>query len=232
MSIEIVLLILESVLLLATITLLIYSIREGRQRRDLLMGVSKATKTLSLVEYFLAVIDSMTEAKKEVIGCVTGRRPTGDAMKRVKDIVSVIEKLTSRGVRVKYVLQKFQDRLYVGYLYTRAGAEVKYCSCSLIHSLRFVTIDGGLTVISIPEGVGENEPTRKGYQIPSEGLGTILKDHFYGCWSGDLPFVEYLAEVLEQTGAPIKQLALELGIEVKELERFLAKPSLQSHESQ
>lgn len=232
MSIEIVLLILESVLLVATIILLIYSIREGGKRRDLLVGVSKATKTLSLVEYFLAVIDSMMEAREEVIGCVTGRRPAGDNMKRVKDIVSAIEKLTSRGVQVKYVFQKFQDRLYMGYIYSRAGAEVRYCSCPFIHSLRFVTVDGGLTVISIPEGGGENEPTRKGYQIPSEGLGAILKAHFYGCWSGDLPFTEYLAEVLEQTGAPIKQLALEMGIEVKELEEFLAKSSLQSHGSQ
>ncbi len=232
MSVEIALLILESVLLSATMILLVYSIREGGRRRDLLVGVDKATKTLTRMEYFLTVVDSMTEAKEEVIGCVTGRRPTGDNIKRIKDIVGVIEKLTSRGVRVKYVFQKFQDRLYVGYLYTRAGAEVRYCSCPLIHSLRFVTVDGGLTVISIPEGVGENEPTRKGYQIPSEGLGAILKEHFYGCWSGDAPFAEYLAEVLEQTGAPIKQLALELGIEVKELERFLAKPSLQSHGSQ
>ncbi len=232
MSVETALLILESVLLLATIILLIYSIREGSRRKDLLVGVSKATKTLSLVEYFLAVIDSMTEAKEEVVGCITGRRPTGDGMKRVKDIVSAIEKLTKRGVRVKYVFQKFQDRLYVGYLYTRAGAEVRYCSCPLIHSLRFVTVDGCLTVISLPDDVGENEPTRKGYQIPSEGLGTILKAHFDGCWSGDVPFAEYLAEVHEQTGVPINQLALELGIEVKELEKFLAKPSLQSHGSQ
>src|SRR4030065_1793957 len=134
MTIEIALLILESVLLSATIILLIYSIREGGRRRDLLVGVDKATKTLTLVEYFMAVIDSMTEAKEEVVGCVTGRRPTGDNIKRVKDIISAIEKLTSRGVGVKYVFQKFQDRLYMGYLYTKAGAEVRYCRCPLIHS--------------------------------------------------------------------------------------------------
>jgi hypothetical protein len=49
-----------------------------------------------------------------------------------------------------------------------------------------------LTVISIPEGVGENASSRKGYQIPFDGLGTILKAHFYGCWASDMLFAEYL----------------------------------------
>jgi hypothetical protein len=46
MTIEPLLLILESVLLLATIILLLYSIREGRGRKNLLLEVGKATKIL------------------------------------------------------------------------------------------------------------------------------------------------------------------------------------------
>ena len=75
------LLILESILLAVTIVLLLYSIREGRQRKNLLLEIGKTTKILTRQEYFLTVIDSMMDAKEEIIGCITGRHPTGDARK-------------------------------------------------------------------------------------------------------------------------------------------------------
>jgi hypothetical protein len=65
MTIETVLLILESVLLAVTIILLLYSIREGRDRRNLLLEVGKATKILTRQEYFLTVTDSMMDAGVE-----------------------------------------------------------------------------------------------------------------------------------------------------------------------
>jgi hypothetical protein len=63
MTIETVLLILESVLLAVTIILLLYSIREGRDRRNLLLEVGKATKILTRQEYFLTVTDSRMDAQ-------------------------------------------------------------------------------------------------------------------------------------------------------------------------
>ena len=76
MNLELVLLMMESVLLVVTTTLLVYSIREGHQRNRLMLEVNMATKTLTRLEYFQSVSDAMLEAKKEIFACITGRRPT------------------------------------------------------------------------------------------------------------------------------------------------------------
>ncbi len=107
MTIETVLLLLESVLLVATVTLLLYSIKEGKDRKNLLLEVGKATKILTRQEYFLTVTDSMMDARSEVIGCITGRLPTGDDKKRTKNIIDDIQRLTRDGVRIKYLIPKF-----------------------------------------------------------------------------------------------------------------------------
>jgi len=81
MTLEIGLLALESILLLATIILLVYSIKEGKQRDKLIIEVGKATKILSRQEYFLNVLDSMMDAQEEIRGCITGRMPVGAGRK-------------------------------------------------------------------------------------------------------------------------------------------------------
>ena len=229
MTIETTLLLLESVLLMVTIALLLYSIREGRRRSSFILEVSKATKILTRMEYFLAVTDSVVEAKEEIIGCVTGRRPAGDDEKRVRAIINAVDKAKSRGVRVRYILPKFHDRLYMGYLYVSAGAEVRYASCSMVSSLRYVVVDDRLVVIGIPESVGRKKATRKGHRLPSKALASIMKSHFYSCWQTNVTLEEYVKEALKQTGVSVKRLALELGIEAKEFERIVTKSSPQSH---
>ena len=231
MSIEAVLLLIESVLLVVTVALLIYSIREGRRRNLLILEVGKATRTLTRMEYHLTVTDSMTEAREEIIGYITGRRPSGGDEKMVKAILGAVEKAKSRGVRVKYLLPKFQDRLYMGHLYTTAGAEVKYGASSTVHSLRYVVVDEKLVVIGIPERIGGKEATRKGHRLPSEALASILREHFYSCWQENITFEEYALEVLKQTGASIEHLAHELGMEAKELEGLLAKTPHQAQKT-
>lgn len=62
MTIEKGLLILESILLVATIILLLYNIREGKNRKGLLLEIGRTTKILTRQEYFLMVIDSMMDA--------------------------------------------------------------------------------------------------------------------------------------------------------------------------
>jgi len=222
MTIESVLLTLESVLLLATIILLLYSIREGKQRQNLLMEVGKATKILTRQEYFLAVNDSMMDAHDEIVGFITGRPPSDDDSKRIDDIVHNIEALTARGVKVKYLIPKFHDRLQIGHLYTKAGAEVRYSICALVSNIRYIIIDEDVAVIGIPESVGEKEATRKGYRIPSEGMALILKNNFSGCWEQSSPFEDYVKEIIRQTGAGPKMLEQELHIDEKELERLAA----------
>jgi len=220
MNIERGLLVLESVLLVVTILLLLYSIREGRGRKDLLLEIGKATKILTRQEYFLAVTDSMMDAKVEVIGCITGRLPTAEDKKRTRNIIDGIQRLTRDGVRIKYLMPKFPDRLHMGFMYTRAGADVRYSSSPIVHDIRYMVVDDMSVVFGIPESTGEKEATRKGYRIPSEGLAAILKDHFYTCWEKSMTYEEYLKEVIKQSGATPKLLARELQIDEKELERL------------
>jgi hypothetical protein len=220
MSIETSLLLLESVLLIVTVILLLFSLREGRGRRNLLLEVEKATKVLTRQEYFLTVTDSMMDAKSEVIGFITGRLPTGDDKKRTREIITHIERLTGRGVSVKYLLPKFHDRAHIASLYKKAGADIRLGSCPVVYDLRYIVVDSSLAVIGLPESTGEKEATRKGYRIPSEGLATILKEYFYRCWEKNMSYDEYLREVIKQTGASIKTLASELQIDEEELERL------------
>jgi hypothetical protein len=223
MKIETVLLILESILLAATIILLLYSIREGKERRGLLLEVGKATKILTRQEYFLAVKDSMMDAKDEITGFITGRPPPEDDQKRINDIIHNIERLSAKGVKIRYLMPKFHDRLQVGYIYTQAGAEVRYSACAIANNIRYIIIDDRVAVIGMPECVGEKEATRKGYRIPSEGLASILKEHFFGCWEQSTPYTEYGKEIIRQTGAAPKVLAKELHIDSEELERISAQ---------
>ncbi len=216
MSIEISLLVLESVLLVVTIVLLVFSIREGRHRDKLLVEIVKTAKILTRQEYFLTVNDTMMEAEREVVGCITGRLPRGEDIKRTREVVATIERIVKKGVRVEYLMPRFPDRLHVGYLYTKAGAEVRYSSCLMVHNLRFMIADDRVVIIGIPEVVGEKEATKKGHRIPSEGLAIVLKNYFMNC-EKQIGFADYVKEVLKQTGATPKHLASELQIDEEEL---------------
>jgi hypothetical protein len=220
MTVETVLLVLESVLLVATIILLLYSIKEGRGRKNLLLEVGKITRMLTRQEYFLNVTDSMMDAKVEIAGVITGRFPVEEDEKRIRDIVNNIERSSKDRVKVKYLIPKFHDRLHVGYLYRKAGAEVRYSMCALANNIRYIIVDDRLAVIGIPESIGEKEATRKGYRIFSEGLAAILKDHFSRCWEESVPYEDYLREVIRQTGATAKLLEKELQIDEKELKQY------------
>ena len=221
MTVETTLLVLESVLLVATIILLLYSIREGKGRKNLLLEVGKATKILTRQEYFLTVTDSMMDARVEVIGFITGRLPTRDDKKRVRDIINNIEKLTKNDIKVKYLVPKFPDRLHIGYLYSRAGAEVRYGIGAIASDIRYIIVDDRFVVIGIPESMGEKEATKKGYRIPSESLAAILKDQFYRCWEESMTYEKYVEEAIKQTGLSPKQLGRELQIDETEIERFI-----------
>jgi len=218
--IEISLLVLETLLLVFTISLLWLSIKEGRSRDSLIMEVTKATRTLTQHEYFITVVDSMMDAQSEIFGVITGRMPKGDDKKRTREIVLNLEKLRESRVSVKYVLPRFHDRLYIGWLYTNAGAEVFYSSCAHVHDLRYMVVDDKLSLIGLPESVGEKEATKKGYRLPSEGLARILKAGFALCLNDSISYEEFLRDTIKQTGAPLKTLSGELGIPEDELKRI------------
>src|SRR4030067_3421793 len=101
MTLEIGLLALETILLVATLMLLVYSIREGKQRDKLLLEMGKATKILTRQEYFLTVLDSMLGAQEEIVGCITGRIPAGDDKQMTRDIFSTIESIEKKNANMK-----------------------------------------------------------------------------------------------------------------------------------
>lgn len=223
--IELSLLVLEALLLVFTISLLWLSIKEGRGRDKLIGEVSRATRTLTQHEYFVTIMDAMVDAETEIVGVITGRMAFGEEAKRTKEIVLNLEKLRDNGVKVKYVMPRFQDRLHVGWRYTKAGAEVYYSACAFVHDLRYMVVDGRVTLIGVPESVGEKEATKKGYRIPSEGLGHIMKTSFGGCLNESVSFEEFVRETIKQTGAPVKTLARELNIPEDELEKINSSPA-------
>ena len=220
---ELGLLILESVLLVFTILLLVLSIKEGRGRDKLLDEVSRATKTLNRQSYFVAVMNAMMDTEKEIIGIITGRKPSLEDKSMTKNIVADIEKLTSSGVKIKYLLPKFPDRLYIAHLYTKAGAEVRMGGCSSANDLRYIVTDRNVVILGIPEKIGEKEATRKGYKIPSEDMSLILKLHFSDCWESSLSYEDYVNDVVSHTGATIKALSQEVGVSEEELKRIYGR---------
>jgi hypothetical protein len=217
---ELGLLVLESVLLVATVILLIYGIYEGKRRDALLREVGRATKILTREEYFFSIMNAMLDAKREIVGCITGRAPSGDDAKLPKHIIDAIEKMTQKGVSIKYLLPKFPDRLQIGVQYTKAGAEVRFSSCLMVHNIRYIVVDGKIVVLGIPESIGEKEATKKGYAIPSEGLATVLKDYFNGC-EKQTSLKEYLHEVIEHSGATLEHLAREFHLAESDLKNLL-----------
>lgn len=220
MTVEFGLLLLESALLVATIILLIYGIHEGKRRDDLLREVGRATKVLTRQEYFLAIMETMLDAKQEIIGCITGTLPVGDDIRMTKHIADAIEDMTKKGVSVKYLLPKFPDRLQVGVLYAKAGAEIRFSSCLMVHNLRYTVVDEKTVVLGVPEETGDREATKKGYTIPSEGLALVLKSYYYSC-ENQTSLKEYVFEVIEQTGATLEHLAREFRFDEKELSKLV-----------
>jgi len=165
-------------------------------------------------------MNAMLDAKREIIGCITGTPPSGDDINMTRHIADAIEDATRKGVIIKYLLPKFPDRLQIGFQYTKAGAEIRFSSCLMIHNIRYIVVDEKIVVIGIPESVGEREATKKGYTIPSEGLAVVLKNYFNDC-EKQANLKEFLSEVIEQTGATIEHLAREFHLDAKELKKFL-----------
>ena len=161
-------------------------------------------------------MDAMFGAKQEIIGCITGTPPSGDDIKMTRNIIGAIEDMSRKGVIIKYLLPKFPDRLQIGVRYTQAGAEVRFSSCLMVHSIRFSVVDDRIVVLGIPESIGEKEATKKGFSIPSEGLALVLKNYFHDCQK-QTSLKDYLQEVIEQTGATLLEIWPRSSIQKKRI---------------
>lgn len=225
-SLESALLLVELVLLAVTIFLLTRHLKEERGREALLREMTRTTMVLTRQEYFTEVINSLQAAKKSIFGCITGSRPVEGEEQRIVMIIEGIRKLAQSG-KVRFTVPKFPDRLYIGYRYVKAGAEIRYNNCVLANDLRYMVIDDRFVLVGVPETVGEKEPTKKGYRIPSIGIAAILREHYDRCWNSivTVSYEEYVKEIINEVKKTepkfsLEPLARELRIDVEELRRI------------
>ena len=125
-SLEAILLVVELLLLAFTLFVVVQSRREEKARGKLIDEMYRTAGVLSRQEYFIAVMDALLRAKTDVFGCVTGSSPRADHDLTMDRILEQIKVESSKGVNVRYLIPRSPDRIELGSLYTRAGAEVRY----------------------------------------------------------------------------------------------------------
>lgn len=227
-DVSLVLLIVELVLLVATLSLLILARREAHGRQLLLRQITSTAKMVSRQEYFNSVQFGMQNAIASIKGSITGSFPqTPEQKDRIDGIIEQIHRARSRNVTVQYLLPKAQDRLSLASRYIEAGAELRFHPGLLVSDMRYVIIDGRHTVLGLPSAPGETEPTREGYVIRSEGLAQVLLQNFEEKWGQALTYDNYLnGKLLEikrhNPIVSIQLLSSQLGVSESEIKRILA----------
>jgi hypothetical protein len=100
----------------------------------------------------------------------------------------------------------------MGKMYKASGAEVRFSSSILVSDMRYMCVDRKMVIIGIPERNGRNEPTRKGYTIPSESVAHLFGTQFEEQWAAkdSRSYPEYLKELVSQVMASNPSLSLDL----------------------
>jgi hypothetical protein len=227
LDLNLLLLIVELVLLVPTLLLLLLGRREERGRRELLTHITSTARLVSRQDYFNSVRMGMEVAKSFIYGSITGSAPkTQEQEDQVNKIVDEIGRATRRGVSVRYLLPKLQDRLTIGSRYRTNGAEIRFHPGLVVSDLRFVVIDGKNCVLGLPSSNSENSPTREGYLIPSEGLSQIFLSQFEEKWSKGLTYEDYIKEIIEEAklhnpNVSERLLSTQLGLSEEEIRNFV-----------
>jgi len=212
------LLVIETILLILTVVLLFMSQREHTGRKRLIESMLYTTRILTTSEYFHTILEGYGEAKNSVKCIITGRYPEDYFEREILERISrEIRSAIKRGVKVKFLIPKIEDRIHVGYKYKQLGAEVKFVEGLLAHDLRLMIIDNRCTIIGLPAEAGEKQPTRKGFKIPSETLSKILDETIERYWNNEnsVEYDEYLREIIE------KYEAMHPGISIEAISNYL-----------
>jgi hypothetical protein len=221
-----VLLAVELVLLLATLALLIQARRESTGREHLLEQMAHTARIVSRQEYFNALHYVMQNAKNSIKGSITGSVPsTAEQLDQVQAIMDNISTARKRNVTIQYILPKSPDRLVVANKYREAGAEIRLHGGIIVSDLRYTIVDNRYTVLGLPSSVGENEPTREGYVIPSEALSEIFLRQFQAQWGEAAPYEEYLKTIVSEIrnhnpNVSIQLLSSQLQVPESEITRI------------
>ena len=225
-----ILLTVETILLFGTIYLILMSRREYRGRMKLIDKMSIAMELFTRKEYFDAVFDIYREARGWIVGTVTGSKPSDNDRYFIENLLDLIHYKIKSGMRVRLVMPKSPDRLYMGYRYNSIGIKVHYHENLLIYDLRYTIGDGKVVVMGFPIELGESKPTRRGIKIYSEVLASILNHNFERHWNAknSMDYEDYLKEFVEgavesQPGITLQTISKQLNIPVKEIERVINK---------
>jgi hypothetical protein len=224
------LLLIEPFLLIATLLLLVFTRREQRGRDSLLERLSAATDVVSRQEYFVAVLGSLQSSGSYVYGSVTGSAPQPEETEVVHQLIEAVSSAVARGVNVRYLLPLAPDRLQIAEMYAKAGAVVRFNAGVLVRDARYMIVDDRSVVIGVPERKGRNEPTRKGYVIPSETVASLFRQDFESRWNSveTRTHESYLADVINDarrsnpTISP-DLIAANLKIDREEADRLLRR---------
>lgn len=227
-AVNLLLLAVELFLLIVTITLLILSRREQHGRHRLLEHLLAATDVITRQEYFVSVLESIQSANKYIHGIVTGSAPPPQEAEVIRKVTDGISQAVARGVDVRYILPHSPDRLQMAQQYVKAGAEVKFNPAVLVIDARYMIVDDKSVVIGVPEQKGRDEPTRRGYIVPSESIAAMFRQEFGKKWTSPEAkgYNEYLTEVVthaKQSNPTISAelIASNLGVSKEEIEAIL-----------
>lgn len=227
-TVQLLLLGVELVLLVGTLSLLVLNRREMRAREQLMRHFTSVADVITRQEYFVAAIDTIQRAQKTLMGSVTGSPPPREEGEIVRQILNSVAEASKRGVAVRYLLPLAPDRLGMGRMYAKSGAEVRFNPLVLISDARYTCVDGRVVLIGIPERSGRNEPTRKGYTITSESVSLLFTKDFEERWSAAdaKTYPEYLNELVGQArasnpNASPEFIARNLGVGTEDVEGVL-----------
>jgi len=222
---QLILLTVEFILLILTIFLLYLSRRELNERRRLVEHMIEMTRILTRAQYFNEVIDGIRNARNEIFGSITGAKPK-ESKAYFDKLLIELDRALKRGVKIRYLFPMDRDRLYVGYLYSQIGIEVRYHSGLVVYDLRHMVIDDYVVVLGFPEKTGYEQPTRVGIKIKSESLARIFRDRFEALWSEAIEYENYLNKVISEyvkANPDISPILIskELGVPIDEIKKHL-----------
>jgi hypothetical protein len=224
------LLVIEPALLLATLALLMLNRREQKGRDVLLQRLSAATDVVSRQEYFVAVLGALQSATSYVFASVTGSAPQSEESEVLHQLTNAMASASKRGAQVKYLLPLAPDRLQVGAMYVKAGADVRFNPGVLVSDARFMVVDGKSVVVGVPERKGRDEPTKKGYVIPSESVAGLFRADFESHWNSPetKTYSDYLSEVvakavLSNPAISSELIAANLKVDMKDVDGVRAR---------
>lgn len=219
----------ELVLLAATILLLVLNRREIRSRELVMRRFTSVADAITRQEYFVAVIEAIQRAERRILGSVTGSAPAPEEGEVVQKVLEALSEASARGVRIRYLLPLAPDRLRMARRYREVGAEVRFSPSVLVSDMRYMCVDDRLVIVGVPGRKGRDEPTRKGYTIPSESLAIMLGKSFEAEWSSpeSKGYEQYLAELVAsarsaQPGLSAGVIAKNLGVPEEDIKPILA----------